>query len=406
MDIGMVRAYLERLPVYDHGVSSVARTARLASALNLTPRAIHTLFIAGTHHQSTTVDGVLRFLHEESIAAACIYATQISAWSDRLVAGKEVCTQKVFVAIMSRVLAAAHLLAEPYTSYELMLCAGLMYAAEKKASVIVLEVAGGGAGDAATLFQPLVIGVPRVVGDVGCVTSLVVPGYFFVTADASRNQVLRMKQEILMRGGLWISSVSALAPLPHPVEQLYGRMVSLAASVVRVYVERVLHKPLCVAQRPAVYWQRHGGAFRGGIRFFPQKTPQVLLGVATDLEMMEHFFLGVRLFHYQHTFTQCALIVAVSQEIDGEMLVSALRYVLKTVPGFAILIPSLPDASTVVFSASLVERTARMVMIVYGADSLSQALERARQLVDAQGGLIAIAGATALVQEYLARKDT
>jgi folylpolyglutamate synthase/dihydropteroate synthase len=145
----------------------------------------------------------------------------------------------------------------------------------------------------------------------------------------------------------------------------------------------------------------------GRFQLLKTEKPLVLLDNASNLDAFNNLFLGIRLVNYTHQLKGLVLIVAADNDqlFDTEFLRAA-RYFFKKTSGQVIFCPSQKSSLELKnkgghFDAERISNEIRSFKVkAKSAKNLADAYNQALKAVDAQNGLIVIAGSTSVVQEF------
>jgi folylpolyglutamate synthase/dihydropteroate synthase len=253
-------------------------------------------------------------------------------------------------------------------------------------------------------------------------------GSLFISAEQSKIRLQRMKTWVEERGGVWAMPIRKLAPLPYMYEQLYGRTASLGERITQLYIETVLKRfspflrgnllatqegqrgrPTLEAKRNAEvnpiktmksFWKNQFSLIRGRFEVLDKEKPVVVLDNASNIDAFMNVFLGARLMHYQRPVKGFVMIMGVAASLQIELLLKSIRYLLKKVPGEVVFIPLHDPNLTSHAPEDLLVRAREMNIRARSAQSLTHALQLAKESVDTREGLVVVTGAPSLVTEY------
>ena len=432
--------YLDKLPVRAYDAQVPERMRRLDTACGDIAQKLSCILIAGTNGKSTALNFTARLLQEENVSTTLAYASHIMHYNERFMCDGRKISNKDFAALLNEVIAIAEVEKIAATSHELTTMAGMLYAYKNDSQVAVLEVGLGGRFDPTAICKARVIALTRVgddasglIGssDLDAVTNelmtVVQPNAWFISSEQSKLRLTKMRTMVEERGGCWSMPIRKLAPLPYIYEQLYGRIASLSERIVQLYLEEVLKKfspflrgnllatqqgkrgrPTLAAQRQAelnpvktlkTFWATSGDMLRGRFEILHNESPTIVLDNASNVDAFVNFFLGVRLYHYEHPSRGFTLIIGVARALDAQEVLKSIRYLLKKVPGkvfFVELSEGLPCYTT----AELMEHAAKINLNARCFAHINEAIRVAKSMVDERDGLIAITGSEKQVAAY------
>ena len=139
------RAWTSRPP-------TLARTRALLDALGNPERALKFVHVAGTNGKGSTSAMLASILTAAGYRTGLYTSPHLVRFTERMsVDGAEI-TDEALVTLTERVLAAAELCGEPCTEFELMTALGLLYFAELRCDIVVLEVGLGGRLDSTNVI--------------------------------------------------------------------------------------------------------------------------------------------------------------------------------------------------------------------------------------------------------------
>jgi dihydrofolate synthase/folylpolyglutamate synthase len=432
--------YLDSLPVRECSPQAVERMAQLNTLCNNVLHTVNTVLVGGSNGKSLTMHFSAKLFIEENVTACLIYSTHFLTYNERIVCNGEQISNKAFTEVMNKIIASVTAAGIAATAHELVMLGGFLYAIEQHAEVAIVEVALGGKDDVSAVCKPRITVVTRV-GDDATHTlgndldmiakelvTVAQAGSLFISAEQSKIRLQRMKTWVEERGGVWAMPIRKLAPLPYMYEQLYGRTASLGERITQLYIETVLKRfspflrgnllatqegqrgrPTLEAKRNAEvnpiktmksFWKNQFSLIRGRFEVLDKEKPVVVLDNASNIDAFMNVFLGARLMHYQRPVKGFVMIMGVAASLQIELLLKSIRYLLKKVPGEVVFIPLHDPNLTSHAPEELLVRAREMNIRARSAQSLTHALQLAKEAVDTREGLVVVTGAPSLVTEY------
>jgi dihydrofolate synthase/folylpolyglutamate synthase len=133
----------------------------ILTSLNSPHRTYPSVLVAGSNGKGSVCAMMTRILTRHGFKAGLYTSPHLCCYEERIRVGEILITPKAFSRIMTRLrsqverLIAQGKLASPPTHFEHLTCAALMYFAEKKVDIAVLEVGMGGRFDATNVADPV-----------------------------------------------------------------------------------------------------------------------------------------------------------------------------------------------------------------------------------------------------------
>lgn len=412
-----------------------------------------TIVVAGINGKSLTINFLAQLLKHENIKVGALYAPHIATYNERISYNNASISHQALAEHASTVLNAMNEVNLELYSGDVLLLTACHYFAQQQVDVAILEITQDTAWDAVMLTKPIIAGITRIVEEGALVTQetaeallqpylgLFQPNCHVVSADQSKLNLQTMQQLCKDHRAEWIMPIRKLATLPYPFEQLHGRCAALAERMGQVFVqeytsghETTLHdsllaKPKGLRGRPTLEMKRHA-------ELNPKKTidqfwketsntlssrfqlletkPQVLLDTASNYDAFKNLLLGIRLLHYSRPLKGLTIIVGCEDNaLQTTEFFKLVRYFFKKTSGNMIFCPAPKDALTSAATSSKnwdVEQITNDVKNVKvkakSAQSLAEAIDTAKKLVDEQEGLIVVTGSRAIVRAYLELQGT
>lgn len=440
---GRQRSYNEIVELLDARWSEPRDTShitRLDKALGSPAKKLDTILVAGTNGKSLTMYFATRLLKEEGISVGAFYAPHILTYNERFALNGETIPNKAFTDIANEVINAAHTEGLTPNTYELLTVIALVYFANNKADVALLEVSEEYA-DALKICSPKIAAITRITPDDVDSTSnkiketleIVQPGAWVVSADQSKLNLQTMLDITNEKGAQWAMPIRKLAPLNYPFEQLHGRCAALAERVAHIYVNGVaakdavvvtgslLTKPKAQRGRPTLeakrqaelnpqktldqFWKEDHGTLPARFQVLDKEKPSIMLDTASNLDAFKNLLLGIRLLHYKRPLKGLTIVLgANNSDINMDEFLKQLRYFFKKTSGQVIVCPAEPQPGQSGDKSWDVEKVTNdlksMKVKASSSTSFKKAFETASKTVDDRYGLIVITGSAAVVTEY------
>jgi len=440
---GKQRSYNEIVELLDANWESNAETScikRLDQALENPSKKLDSVLIAGTNGKSLTAHFTTKLLREEGISVGAFYAPHILTYNERIAFNGETISNKTFTEIANDVINTAASEGLKPNSFELLTMMALLYFAQNKVDVALLEVSEQYA-DVLKVCAPKIAAVTRITPDKAGTTAdkikqaldVAHPGTWVVSADQSKLNLQTMLEVATSKGAQWAMPIRKLAPLNYPFEQLHGRCAALAERIAYIYVNQVAHKdtvivsgslltkpkaqrgrPTLEAKRQAElnpqktleqFWKEDHGTLPARFQIMDKEKPTVMLDKADNLDAIENLLLGVRLLHYQRPLKGLTVVLGGNNpDIDMDELLKALRYFFKKTSGQVIVCPAdvQPGQSgTTSWDVEKVTNDLRSMKIKATASaSFKEAFETAKNSVDDRHGLIVVTGSASVITKY------
>ncbi len=413
---------------------------QLDKAAQSPSKKLDTILVSGTNGKSLTMHFASQLLKEEGVSVGAFYAPHILTYNERFAINGETVSNKVFTDIANEVLNAAESENLKPNSYEILTVMALVYFAQNKVDVALLEICD----DHANLFKicvPKIAAITRVVpDDVDTTTkkieetlSIIQPGTWVISADQSKINLQNMLKLSNKLGGQWAMPIRKLAPLNYPFEQLHGRCAALAERIAHIYVNQIAGKdavvvsgslltkakaqrgrPTLEAKRQAElnpqktleqFWKEDHGTLPARFQVLDKEKPTIMLDTADNLDAFKNLLLGIRLLHYQRPLKGLTIILGINNaKLDTEELLKQLRYFFKKTSGQIIVCPSEAQPGQSGENTWDVERITNdlksMKIKAYSARNFKEAFELARTTVDERHGLVAITGSASIITQY------
>lgn len=436
--------YLNNLKSYEYSDATVNRMQTLDKLLGNPFGKIDLVLICGTNGKSLTAHFATKLLEEEAIKVGISFSTNFLSYNEQIVSNKnEAISNKIFTDILNEVINAAESEKIEATAYEIMHLAAAINFINEKQQVMIAEVGYGGKFDALNAFNPKIVALTRITPDhVGKLpedldqaafemVDIAKNGTWFISAEQSKLRLQKMKAFAETKGVLWAMPIRKLSALPYIYEQLYGRVASLGERIAQIYVEDIQKKfspflrgnllatekgrrgrPTLEAKRNSElnpiktlkgFWTEQFDLLRGRFELLDKEKPSTLLDNASNLDALSNLFLGIRLLHYQKPLKGLCIILSLCNTVDAVEALKLTRYLLKKVNGTLLFL----DATQIgllnapCHEAGELARLAKEMNIKAKAcNSLQDAVEQAKAIVDERDGLIVLTGSSQIIREY------
>lgn len=423
------------------GTKSTALKALDAAFSNVT-QAIPSVIISGTNGKSLTAHFTARLLQEENLKVGILYAPHILTYNERFAINGEHVNNKSFADVANEIINEAENLDLSLHTSELLLIIGFEYFKQNNVDIVVIETQGFGNTEAATICNPKVVGITRVIDPANPSVSkelitealaVVKPGTTVISADQSKQSLQIMQKITKDLGAQWSMPIRKVASLPYPFEQLHGRCAALAERIASMYINSIsknikdadsdslLVKKKGLRGRPTLevkrqnelnpprtvneFWGKTINALPARFQLLDKEKPSILLDNASNLDSIENVLLGIRLLHYQRSFKGLAIIIGCNDTtIDMTELLKMLRYFFKKTSGQVIVCPITPLAGHKNGHAWNAEKLANdlrgMKIKARSAENFEEAFVAAKEVVDERHGLVVITGSNSIISEY------
>ncbi len=435
------RSYTELCSFLDkhwEGDISLARAQQLDQALGSPSKNVTVVLVDGTLGKSLTIQFAAHLLRTEGLSVGAFSSPHILSYSERIAYNGHTIEQNLFTELAHEVLSVAEAKGIKVHSLELLTIMALKYFAQRKADVILIEVARQNTHSLAGLFHPLITAITKTNGHSldQLMNELVKKDTWFVTSDTQKDSLIRMKELTTTLQGNWAMPVRKAAPLAYPYSQLHGKCAALAERIAHLvvdakhtvetqHIDSLLGKKRNKRGRPTneekerlarkkvpsleELWQDYAYTSIGRFDVRDTEHPCVILDTSSTQDALSHVLLGIRLLHYKRHFKGCALIVAAKkQEITPEFtrllkgFFSKMSGVILVCPLEQSLVGTGEDTS---WNVSHVTNALKAVGLpAYGSSSLTEALDLAKQRVDKKNGVVCITGSRSVVHTYLTSK--
>jgi dihydrofolate synthase/folylpolyglutamate synthase len=333
------------------------------------------------------------------------------------------------------------------SAHELLTMMALVYFANNKVDVALLEPFETTSLDATAICSPKIVAVTRVTPDkanektvsdlVKNMLGTVKPGTTVVAADQSKLNLQLMHDVSQEKQGAWAMPIRKLAPLAYPFEQLHGRCAALAERIAHIYINECVNKESVVVAgslltkqkgqrgRPSLeakrqselnpqktmeqFWKEEHAAMPGRFQLLDKEKPTLLLDNANNLDAFKNLLLGVRLLHYQRPLKGLTLILGCNNgAIDLSEFLKLLRYFFKKTSGQVIVCPVAAVAGQKNATAWDIEKITNdiksMKIKARSSKDFKEAFEAAQKSVDERHGLVIITGSSSIITEYWLHK--
>lgn len=412
----------------------------LDAAFSNVTQSIPSVVISGSNGKSLTAHFTARLLQEENLKVGILYAPHILTYNERFAIDGEHVNNKSFADVANEVINEAENLDLSLHTSELLLIIGFKYFKQNNVDIVVIETQGFGNTEPATICNPKVVGITRVIDPKNTTASrelllealaVVKTGTAVISADQSKQSLQIMQKITKDLGGNWSMPIRKVASLPYPFEQLHGRCAALAERIASIYIngitqakiesDSLLVKKKGLRGRPTLevkrqnelnpprtvseFWGKTINALPARFQLLDKEKPSILLDNASNLDSIENLLLGIRLLHYQRSFKGLAIIIGCNDEsIEMEELLKMLRYFFKKTSGQVIVCPINPLAGHKNGEAWDAEKLANnlrgMKIKARSAENFEEAFAAAKEVVDERHGLVVITGSNSIISEY------
>jgi len=430
--------------------TTLSNLKQLDKALGSLSQKVPSIVVAGTNGKSLTAHFATRLLREEGLSVGTAYTPHILTYNERFTINNETISNKVFADIGNEIINTAEELGLLLNSFELLTMMALSYFHENRVDVAILEVNENSASDATNICSSKIVAITRIIdpqaspnakstdkGLIQEILNIVKPGSIVVSADQSKINLQTMQEIVTERGAEWAMPIRKLAPLPYPLEQLLGRCAALAERITSIYINSFAHKDALLISnslltkkkgqrgrptlevkrqtelnpKPTVeqFWKGTINCLQGRFQLLDKEKPTILLDPASNLDAFKNLLLGIRLLHYKRPLKGLTIILGCNnEELDVHELIKLLRYFFKKTSGQVIVCPVEPHIGHKGHRAWDVEKITNDIKSLKikakAANSFAEAIEVAQKTVDERYGVIAIAGSTSIISEYLKYK--
>jgi len=412
----------------------------LDAAFSHVTQSIPSVVISGSNGKSLTAHFTARLLQEENLKVGILYAPHILTYNERFAIDGEHVNNKSFADVANEIINEAENLDLSLHTSELLLIIGFKYFKQNNVDIVVIETQGFGNTEPATICNPKVVGITRVIDPENATASkelllealaVVKPGTAVISADQSKQSLQIMQKITKDLGGNWSMPIRKVASLPYPFEQLHGRCAALAERIASIYIngitqakiesDSLLVKKKGLRGRPTLevkrqnelnpprtvseFWGKTINALPARFQLLDKEKPSILLDNASNLDSIENLLLGIRLLHYQRSFKGLAIIIGCNDEsIEMEELLKMLRYFFKKTSGQVIVCPINPLPGHKNGEAWDAEKLANnlrgMKIKARSAENFEEAFTAAKEVVDERHGLVVITGSNSIISEY------
>lgn len=416
------------------------RMKKLDKVLGNPAKGFKSIVVAGDNGKSITINFIAQLLKEEKINAGSFYSPHVNSYAERFSINNKSIDLKTFCEIAQEVMNSINQLDEKFHAIEVLTAMAFLVFKKNNVAVGVFESINNSKFDPVQLTEKNIVTVTRLCNEndevmVKNLVEYVEKDCWLVSADQSKANLQMMESLIEPKKGKWAMPIRKLAALEYPFEQLHGRCAALAERACQLMLEEMfgansqiiesslLLKPKGQRGRPTLeaklnselnpkrtiedFWKETNNSLPGRFQLLKTEKPLVLLDNASNLDAFNNLFLGIRLVNYTHQLKGLVLIVAADNDqlFDTEFLRAA-RYFFKKTSGQVIFCPSQKSSLELKnkgghFDAERIANEIRSFKVkAKSAKNLADAYSQALKAVDAQNGLIVIAGSTSVVQEF------
>jgi dihydrofolate synthase/folylpolyglutamate synthase len=425
---------------------SLERTKKLDLALGSPSNKVNTIMVAGTNGKSLTVHFSVKLLREEKLKVGAFYSPHILTYNERLTLNEETISNKLFTELGNEVINATEQLSLIAHSQELLTMMALLYFAQQKVDVAVMEIDEGGTTNPVNICQARVATITRATqtnvgineeqmnGLIQTMLGIVKKSTYFVSGDQSKAHLHLMQTMTEAQNGIWLMPIRKVAALSYPFEQLHGRCATLAERIAQAYLENfvtqhatILSDSLLVKQkgqrgRPTLeakrqaelnprktidqFWKETINELPARFQLLDKEKPSILLDTANNIDAFKNLLLGIRLLHYQRPLKGLTIIAAAPiGKLHNEEFLKLVRHFFKKTSGQIFICPieeALPGIGEDI--SWDVEQTTNdlksMKIKARACKSFDEAFEAAKKSVDERYGLVTITGSKSIIQHY------
>lgn len=432
--------YLESLKAFDYSEAAIERMKKLDLLCNKVSTKMDIVVVGGTNGKSSTIHFAAKLLREEGFKVGSSFSSHLLTPNERIASDiQNTITNKQLTDIANDLINLTEEHNIKATCFELLTMAALVYFAQEKMDLALLEVGYGGKFDATMAFQAKIVAITRIAEDhVGLLSKdldvvalemvdLARSGTWLISGEQSKLRLQKMKTYGESKGILWAMPVRKLASLPYIFEQLYGRIASLGERIAQIYIEEIKKqfspflrgnllatqkgqrgRPTLEAKRHAElnplktlksFWTEKFDLLRGRFELLDKEKPSLLLDNSSNLDAFTNLFLGIRLLHYQKPLKGLTLLMGISKTVDPTEAIKLARYLLKKVSGqlyFVALPADIPSHNPQDLAAIAKDLNIK----AKSCASFVEAYEQAKASVDEREGLLVISGSHSIVSEY------
>jgi folylpolyglutamate synthase/dihydropteroate synthase len=425
--------------------ASLSKLTKLDQAFGSVSKKIPTIVVGGTNGKSLTIGFTAKLLREENLTVGTFIAPHVLTYNERFSLNNTTIANKAFTDVANEVITTAESMGLALNSIELLTMMALVYFAEQKVDVAIIEAQESGLPCTTKLLNPTVVGITRIAegsspalnkADADMIRSFlhsVKQKSHVVSADQSKLNLQSMQELVEAVGGVWEMPIRKLAALPRPFEQLHGRCAALAERIATIFVNEIVNqnsvtitetlltrikgqrgRPTLEAKRRSElnpkktleqFWKDTVNELPGRFELLEKEKPFVLLDNAANLDAIRNLLLGIRLLHYQRPLKGLAIVLGNNNpDIDTVELLKLIRYFFKKSSGSLVICPSTPSAENINGRSwdaeAIAHELKNMKVKARAASSFAEALSIAKSSVDERQGLIAISGSQEMVSAY------
>jgi dihydrofolate synthase/folylpolyglutamate synthase len=132
----------------------LSRTERILSLLGNPERNLRTVHIGGTNGKGSTLNFLSRLLSAAGLRVGAFTSPHLHSWNERIALDGVPVSVKELASLLSRVRDASERSPEPVTMPEVLTAAALLFFAEKRPDLVLLEVGLGGRLDPTNVVRP------------------------------------------------------------------------------------------------------------------------------------------------------------------------------------------------------------------------------------------------------------
>lgn len=451
LPLGRIRTYAEIAEYLDTHWStkrtpSLDFIKQLDEALGCPSLKTPAILIAGSNGKSLTAHFAAALLKKEGLVVGSFYTPHILNYTERIILNDEQIHQKAFCDIVHEVITAAEQLGTTPHSHEILTLTALIYFAQHKADVALLEVFEDGAYDATNVCHAKAAAITRITPKDLSLQSgsladtlkksmgIVKEGTWVVAGDQIKAHLQLMQEMTEAQKGKWAMPIRKLAQLPYPFEQLHGRCAALAERIAQLYLEHcmphrsgalsesLLTKPRGQRGRPTIeqkkqlelnprktieqFWKEVHCSLPGRFQLLEKERPSVLLDNASNIDAFNNLLLGVRLIHYKKQIKGLTLIIAASKNtLHHEEFFKAVRYFFKKMAGQIFICPLeqslVGHHEDVSWDAEAVTQDIKNMKVKARAfKTFEEAFETAKKSFDDRNSLIVVTGSHSIIRSY------
>ena len=211
--------------------TALTQLAQLDQAFGSVSKKVPTIVVGGTNGKSLTIGFTAKLLREENLTVGTFTTPHILTYNERFSLNNVTIANKTFTDVANEVINTAETVGLALNSIEILTMMALVYFAEQKADVVIVEAQESGLPRTSMLLTPIVIGITRIAEGASPALNKATPDTIknflhsakkdshVVSADQSKLNLQIMQELVEAEGGVWEMPIRKLANLPYPFEQ-------------------------------------------------------------------------------------------------------------------------------------------------------------------------------------------